>query len=257
MPSEHYADQLRHGTVFDRAPDDGHLTIDGLEVTAHRMFGPNPLNETYVCIWDFVIGRIAGRLTPVGLDHALKAVVAILSSKAESEDDLPKVYVVTPVPDVTFLSARVGAIDLQLDVGDDLVASAQFDRGLTVTFDDLPCARYYKHIAAVVPLARVQVLGSVDPKRRQWSELASLTLDASLLVGITGADYEQRVARQLAFIRREDEPTRRVAFLYAGERRGAHVMNVRSADATDGSHVASLFTPALAESVFFRAFEPS
>jgi len=222
VPSEHYADSLRYGTAFDHAPDEGHLTIDGLEVTAHRMFGPNPLNETYVCIWDFVVGRVSGRLSPVGLDHALKAVRALASSSSEREDKLPRVYEIAGVPDVTFLSARVGAIDLQLDAGDDLVGSLQLDRGLTFTFDDLPCAHYYKHLAAVIPIARLQLLGSVDPKRRRWTELASVTFDLAYLDGDTGADYESKVARQMAFIQREDAATRRVAFLYSGDRRGAH-----------------------------------
>lgn len=35
----------------------------GVDVVAHRLFGPLPRTTTYFCIWEFHVGRIMGRMT--------------------------------------------------------------------------------------------------------------------------------------------------------------------------------------------------
>lgn len=39
------------------------LTFVGVDVIAHRLFGPLPRTTTYLCIWEFHIGRFVGRMT--------------------------------------------------------------------------------------------------------------------------------------------------------------------------------------------------
>ena len=35
----------------------------GIDIVAHRLFGPQPHTATYLCIWDIHIGRIMARLS--------------------------------------------------------------------------------------------------------------------------------------------------------------------------------------------------
>lgn len=37
----------------------------GLDIVAHRLFGPQPHTATYLCIWDIHIGRVMAHLTTI------------------------------------------------------------------------------------------------------------------------------------------------------------------------------------------------
>lgn len=41
------------------------LVLDGLDIVAHRLFGPQPHTATYLCIWDIHIARVMAHLTSV------------------------------------------------------------------------------------------------------------------------------------------------------------------------------------------------
>ena len=41
------------------------LTIDGLDIVAHRLFGPQPHTSTYLCIWDIHIARVMTHLSSI------------------------------------------------------------------------------------------------------------------------------------------------------------------------------------------------
>jgi hypothetical protein len=36
--------------------------VVGLDIVAHRLFGPLPRTSTYFCIWEFHVGNVAGRM---------------------------------------------------------------------------------------------------------------------------------------------------------------------------------------------------
>jgi hypothetical protein len=42
------------------------MSSAGLDITAHRLFGPQPRTATYVCIWEICLGAVKLLLSPSG-----------------------------------------------------------------------------------------------------------------------------------------------------------------------------------------------
>ena len=113
------------------------LSIDGVDMTAHRMFGAPPAFETYLVLFDVAVGRIAGSLTPVGLDRVLATISAMLFQAGDRDNALPRIFEAPATPDVTFVTARMAAIDIQLEIDDRSALSIQLDHGMTASVDTL------------------------------------------------------------------------------------------------------------------------
>jgi len=82
------------------------LFIDGLDIVANRLFGPQPNTSTYICIWEIHVGRVKSCLsTPQA-----NVVLAALKSFDSGFDDIldaPAREVSPPIdPDGEFLFAR-------------------------------------------------------------------------------------------------------------------------------------------------------
>ena len=81
------------------------LFIDGLDIVANRLFGPQPNTSTYICIWETHVGRVKSCLsTPQA-----NVVIAALKSFDSGFDDVldaPAKEVSLPIdPDGEFLFA--------------------------------------------------------------------------------------------------------------------------------------------------------
>ena len=81
------------------------LFIDGLDIVANRLFGPQPNTSTYICIWEIHVGRVKSCLsTPQA-----NVVIAALKSFDSGFDDVldaPAKEVSLPIdPDGEFLFA--------------------------------------------------------------------------------------------------------------------------------------------------------
>ncbi|KAI4209611.1 MAG: hypothetical protein LQ351_007460 [Letrouitia transgressa] len=108
----------KYSTLKRLSPDWNSSTqafVDGVEIFGHRLFGLPPTEPTYVCNWDFSLGRITGELSV----PFLKASVSALSNFGFTLDDienaLPAKHPIY-IPDVTFLRVRSQQIDLGLRI---------------------------------------------------------------------------------------------------------------------------------------------
>lgn len=107
------------GSIVDDFPDISHkpnpqsrygresLFIDGIDVVANRLFGPQPKTSTYLCIWEIHVGRVKSCLsTPQA-----NVVLAALKSFNSGFDDIldaPAKEVSLPLdPDGGFMLALI------------------------------------------------------------------------------------------------------------------------------------------------------
>ncbi|SCV73833.1 BQ2448_6263 [Microbotryum intermedium] len=208
------------------------IHVQGLEIIADRLFGPQPRTATYICIWSINIGAVYGSIPPSLLQALSRAATTVAINFVDNDNALPPDLAIAADPDATFVTVDFRSIDLavrgqttaiQLDVSD----------GIAVKFDDLPEPPFLKHVDVDIPTIVLRALTPVFGRAAPWMEVASIDTDLSVVVGITGEDWEQKVQTQRSFIATQDEPTQRCPFIYGKNAAGV------------SSHIGGLFVPAL------------
>lgn len=88
--------QLRYGRES--------LFIDGLDIVANRLFGPQPKTLTYLCVWEIHVGRVKSYLsTPQA--NVIAAALRTFDSGFDDVLDAPAKEVSLPLdPDGRFLT---------------------------------------------------------------------------------------------------------------------------------------------------------
>ncbi|OXV09062.1 hypothetical protein Egran_03182 [Elaphomyces granulatus] len=106
---------LKSQTCHQTAVSNTQLFIDGVSIYGHRLFGLPPSEPTYVCNWDFDIGKIVGESSPEFIRSLVVAVQNIDFTLDDEENALPPLLPVA-LHDVTFLRATVESIHLSIVV---------------------------------------------------------------------------------------------------------------------------------------------
>lgn len=91
------------------------IFIDGLEIFGHRLFGLPPTEPTYVCNWDFNVGRVTGECSIDFLHTLSMAFRCFALSFEDAENALPPLNP-PAIHDVTFLRARLQPVSVGLQV---------------------------------------------------------------------------------------------------------------------------------------------
>lgn len=83
------------------------IYIEGIEVKANRLFGPQPRAETYLCLWEALIPRLTCFTTP-RFTAILQDVVAAVGYNFSDVDNAPAgIYQVAALPDGEYCPGRV------------------------------------------------------------------------------------------------------------------------------------------------------
>ena len=102
--------------TFTSAEDSStQIFIDGITILSHRLFGLPPAEPTYVCNWDFEVGRITGETSVMILSTFISALRCIAFSFGDTENALPPFNPLV-IHDATFLRAKIHPIYIWLHV---------------------------------------------------------------------------------------------------------------------------------------------
>lgn len=192
----------------------------GLEITANRLFGPQPRTATYICIWSIYLGRVVGSVPPSLLQAFARAGNGIGYNFVDNDNSLPPDFSVVLDPDAAFLSVDLHSVDLAVR-GQGTAVQLDIPEGVTIRFDDLEQAGFLKHVAVEVPSITVRALAPLFGRAAPWMEVASVDADFSLVIGLSGTDWQKTSQTQLGFIAAQDALTRRCPFLYKGGEAGS------------------------------------
>lgn len=88
--------------------------------------------------------------------------------------------------------------------------------GIKVNTNDLAADNYRKVISLSVPKVSARVLVTSQERRASWLEAAEVATDAFVDVYSAPKGYKALNAAQVAFVKEQDEPTRRVDRMVAG-----------------------------------------
>ncbi|KAK0486085.1 hypothetical protein IW261DRAFT_776549 [Armillaria novae-zelandiae] len=184
------------------------LLIDGLDITANRLFGPAPRTITYLCVWEIKVGSVKGVLSA---EEASTIADAITSFRVNFSDvvNAPAVeYALPPYPDVTFVKVRLSSVHVTWKAGD-AAALLSLPDGLRLDNNNLG-GRFHRQLTSIrIPVASVKML--LRNLSDRWLEAGETTFDVYLDTYTSPVNWRNLAAAQESFVKEQDALTGRAA----------------------------------------------
>ena len=190
--------------------------VDGIRIYGHRLFGSAPSEPTYVCNWDFDVGKVTGECATDFVHILLRALKSFSFTLDDDENALPQSHI-SKIHDVTFLSARIGNIDLCFSLGE--IAILFRAEGIEITFNDWAGKRFSDRLQLEIPniqLAAVDKKGATQHRDEPKSVVPTHALfRLSVLLRMVGKnrDFEQERQLQQHHVQFHDQRTHRTRWL--------------------------------------------
>lgn len=187
------------------------ITIDGLSIHAHRMFGLPPEELTYYCKWDLEAGdvRINSHASFIsGLGRSLESIiVGFIDLENGLHLDIPTVY------DALNFSFKCGSIIIKITLETDTNVTFVIDLGsILLTYNDIANLRYSTRASLSLPAITIKIL----------DETTVLALVETSLVFNNICQKKNMLSHrwhQQRHIKLSDEPYHRSPFLLFPENR--------------------------------------
>ncbi|KAJ5209525.1 hypothetical protein N7449_003904 [Penicillium cf. viridicatum] len=192
------------------------LFIDGISVYGHRLFGLPPLEPTYVCNWDFEVGRIVGECSTEFLACLASSLKTFDFSFDNEENALPMLFPEI-LFDVTFLRAKIDSIHVSVLL--DQTAVILSTRPLNVNFNDWANTKFSKRMSLLVPdisIAAVdrQSVSRYNPSAGEMiSPIGLFQLTIGLKMALRKSDIAESRRLQQEHIKIHDQRTHRAQWL--------------------------------------------
>ncbi|KAF8678264.1 fermentation associated protein [Rhizoctonia solani] len=204
------------------------LKVEGIDITANRLFGPQPEVATYLCIWEILPGEISGRLSVSSLVGILASARAFRINFADDFNSPSSDFAPPPLPDITFLRVTCPLIDVTIGLGttidhilprpqeayEDSLLHFSISKGFSIRLTDRPHPSYASCMRFDLPNISFRILQRVTGFHQTWFELASISADISGEQASAPLGWKEHTQEQLNFLRMQDATTHRVGFLY-------------------------------------------
>lgn len=156
------------------------LFIDGIAVYGHRLFGLPPTEPTYVCNWDFEVGKIVGECSTQFLRSAGAAIRNLDFTMDDEENAFPPLHPFV-LHDVTFLRAKIASVHLSVLVDQTALVLAA---GLILfKLNDWSRSRFSKRLSIDVPDVMISAIDR-ESAARQSKKSSSVTTYALIRTNI-------------------------------------------------------------------------
>ncbi|KAJ7783252.1 hypothetical protein B0H16DRAFT_1877649 [Mycena metata] len=194
------------------------IVIDGIDITANRLFGPLPRTLTYVPIWEINIGAVKTVLSAKDATILSSAGNAFRLNFADPSNAPADEYLLPEFPDLTFLKFSLAALDVTWRV-DHTALLLSLPYGLKASVNDSG-GRYHRKLSSVrVPRIYVKFLLRSLAEHHRWLEVCELETDAYLDIYSSPPGWRAKAERQAAFVQEQDTPTRRAEKMFGGWRK--------------------------------------
>ncbi|KAI8344725.1 hypothetical protein BC941DRAFT_508242 [Chlamydoabsidia padenii] len=228
------------------------LYVDGINLHAHRLFGPLPETATYLCHWEFDIGNVKGEIKPSFLIGAANFAQTFIYNLIDEDNtvssELLGVMGSTGYPDVSFATVNIKPVDVCL-MTQNSATQLQLQDGVSVEFDNLTNEKYNQRISTQLPAISIICLANQEQGDQQqdmtysWVEVARVELGLNLTIFRHTKEWKKHRAAQQQFIQHQDSLTGRCKHLYerASETKGP--TRTSSAKSAHDHHVGVLYAP--------------
>ncbi|ODN76792.1 hypothetical protein L202_05394 [Cryptococcus amylolentus CBS 6039] len=193
--------------------DDQVVFLEGMELKAIRLFGPQPRATTYLCLWEANITSVTAFLTGdfISTLQAVGSAVGYTFSDPENSPD--QNYQLKTPPDVTFFKLCVEKALVMLTEGDHSI-SIDIPRGLLLDTSTWGTRSHSSNTSMLMPSLTANLL-SRGPGS-QWQVVSNACLGMTLDIYNAPERWQEHVEAQQRFLRDQDTATGRIWFLYQG-----------------------------------------
>ncbi|KIO30015.1 hypothetical protein M407DRAFT_20877 [Tulasnella calospora MUT 4182] len=175
--TSNHADVIRK--EIPSRPRGPRATISGVDIVANRLFGPQPVTATYLCLWEIKVGDVKGMISPQFVT-ALSQVGRTFSVNFTDSLNAPDTVFELPLdPDITFLKVSLQSVDIVLKDAD-AALHLKLPRGLRLDYNDLAGKTYQKVMSLRLPLFQAQNLLRSPYKHDDWFEVAMQHVNCDL-----------------------------------------------------------------------------
>jgi hypothetical protein len=194
------------------------LFLDSTVIFGHRLFGLPPIEPTYVCNWDFDIGKISGECTSEFIETAAGAARSFAFTFEDEENTLAMTEIEV-IHDVTFLRLRTHDIHVWMHVAQEAVL-IQTD-AISLDFNDLAGPTFSERLSAYIPNITI---GGVDARsashhttrdreKKMVETQAFLQTTLSLNMLTRKLDFSEERNKQQAHMHMHDQRTNRTQYM--------------------------------------------
>lgn len=190
--------------------------VDGIGIYGHRLFGSAPSEPTYVCNWDFDVGKVTGECSTDFVRILLQALRSFGFTLDDDENALPQSHIPL-IHDITFLRARVDNINLWFPLEETAILFKADE--IDITFNDRAGKSFSDRLCLQV---RSIQLAAVDQKSanrhkdhssRQCPTYAVFQLSLLLNMVERKRDFAQQRELQEQHLQFHDQRTHRTSWL--------------------------------------------
>ncbi|KAF2193291.1 hypothetical protein K469DRAFT_552091 [Zopfia rhizophila CBS 207.26] len=195
------------------------IFIESVAIFGHRLFGLPPTEPTYVCSWDFDVGKISGECTSEFIERAVGAARSFAFTFDDDENTLP---IVEPliIHDSTFLRLKTQDLHIWFHVAKEAVLASS--RPINLDFNDLAGATFSQRLNALVPDLTVGVVDSRSASRHRTRVGEKHTVETHAFLQTTLSfnmlrrkpDFTEERAKQQTHMQEHDQRTSRTQFLF-------------------------------------------
>jgi hypothetical protein len=136
----------------------------GLNIYAHRLFGPLPECATYLCHWEFDIGKITGEVKPSFLLGLSCFGQTFAYNLIDEDNAVPQEMESKDLPDVTFVKLYVQEVDVCL-TSMSSTTNISMQSGILLEFDNLINEKYSQRISLKIPSILTRFLANPDQSK--------------------------------------------------------------------------------------------
>ncbi|KAF2684013.1 hypothetical protein K458DRAFT_431632 [Lentithecium fluviatile CBS 122367] len=192
--------------------------IESIGIFGHRLFGLPPTEPTYICNWDFDVGKISGECTSEFVELAAGAIRSFAFTLDDDENTLP---IADPpvIPDSTFLRLRTHDVHIWLHIAKEVVLVSTGH--VKLDFNDRAGGTFSQRLNAWIPNLAI---GAVDARsasrhRTRFGERQMVETHAFLQTDLTvnmlnrKLDFTENRNKQQAHIQIHDQRTNRAQFM--------------------------------------------
>jgi hypothetical protein len=198
------------------------LFIDSTTIFGHRLFGLPPTEPTYVCNWDFDVGKISGECTSEFIETAVGAARSFAFTFDNDENSLPLTETEV-IHDVTFLKLRTRDNHVWLHVADEALLFQT--ETISLDFNDLAGTTFSERLSACIPNLTIGVVDAKSASRQrtrngekqlvQTHAFLQTTLSVNMLT--RKLNFSDKRRKQQSHIRMHDQRTNRAQFALINE----------------------------------------
>ncbi|KAF7315604.1 hypothetical protein MIND_00075800 [Mycena indigotica] len=202
----HFPEKMSDARVHRRPKEI--IVIEGIDITANRLFGPMPLTVTYVCIWEIKLGCVKTILSAHDLAIVSAAINSFLLNFSDVSNAPAAAYQLPSYPDITFLKLSLEGLEVTWRLNRSGI-HLSLPRGLAVDINDVGGKQYRKLTRLSVPSLLVKLLVRSSTADRRWLEAGGLETDVHLDLYAAPVGWKEKADAQTEFVTTQDQSTSR------------------------------------------------